>query len=83
MLSPLASQKDGDELIETLTVFLLDADSSTKQAGKILFLHKNTIQYRIGKIKRILNLDFDITKMPDTYALFKAVAINRLSKYDG
>ena len=80
IISPLLAQKDGDSLLETLTVFLLDANNSAKSAGEILFLHKNTIQYRVNKIKRLLNIDFDVFKTPDVYTLYKAVAVDRLFK---
>lgn len=72
----LGEGEEGDDLIKTIKVFLLDADSNTKTTGDHLFVHKNTVNYRMNKIKKILG--FDATKMPEAYALYKAVAIHRI-----
>jgi len=79
MLSTLRFQKDGEELVKTLEVYLLDANSNTKAAAEALFLHRNTIQYRINKIRRLLDFDFDASNPTGFYTLYKAVAINRLA----
>jgi len=42
----------------------------------LMFVHKNTIKYRIKKLSERFN--FKINKMPETYDLYKAVAIRRL-----
>lgn len=77
-LAPLQSADDYDDLIETLAVYLLDANSSTVETGEMMFIHKNTVKYRINKIKQ--RLGYDINKMPEYYALYLAVALKRLMK---
>lgn len=48
-------------LIETLTVWLLDESRNTQTAAKILKLHPNTLQYRLKKIKETISVDFENT----------------------
>lgn len=78
ILNLLGLQDDSavHELVSTLEVFLLDAESNVELTGKILFLHKSTIKYRIKKIKELLSCD--ILKLPEAYNLYTAVAIKRL-----
>lgn len=75
-LKPLQSQEDSNELIDTLSAFLLDAQCNMQQTGERLFLHKNTVKYRINKIKQ--RIGYDISKMPGAYKLYLAVALYRL-----
>lgn len=75
-LSPV--QKDNEELdlAETLAVFLLDADSSVTMTSELLYLHKNTVKYRIRRISNLLGYKPD--KMPEMLELYKACAVRRL-----
>lgn len=75
-LKPLQAQEDSIELIETLSAFLLDAQCNMQQTGERLFLHKNTVKYRINKIRQ--RIGYDISKMPGAYKLYLAVALYRL-----
>jgi len=75
-LKPLQGQEDSNELIETLAAYLLDTQSSVAQTGELLFLHKNTVKYRINKIKQ--RIGYDISKMPALYNLYLAAALYRL-----
>ena len=36
----------------TLSAYLLDAASELKKASEILFVHRNTVLYRLNKIKK-------------------------------
>jgi DNA-binding PucR family transcriptional regulator len=47
-----------------------------QKTGELMFLHKNTVKYRIRTIKELIGSD--ITKMPGFYDLYLAAAINRL-----
>ena len=47
LLDPIMSIKDGVEMIKTLTVFLLDKNSSITETAAHLFVHKNTVKYRL------------------------------------
>ncbi len=62
--------------IETLQIFLIDADSSVALTSEIMFVHKNTIKYRIAQINE--RLCFNVTKMPEATQLYTSCAIKRL-----
>ena len=61
---------------DTLSIFLLDGDSSVTRTAELLFLHKNTVKYRIQRISDLLGYHPD--KMPETVKLYQAVAVRRL-----
>lgn len=46
----------GSELMDTLFVYLQNS-GNTQRAAKMLSLHKNTLLYRIGRIRKILDCD--------------------------
>ena len=75
LIAPLVSH-NSEELIETLAVFLLDANQSTSETSKILFLHANTIQYRIRKIKELLNVE--LSDVSELFELSIALAVKRV-----
>ena len=75
-LDKLQLQYDQEDLFRTLATYLLDANMNLQQTGSLLFLHKNTIKYRLNKIKVILNCD--LVQMPETFALYQAAALRRL-----
>ncbi|MBC1442856.1 PucR family transcriptional regulator [Listeria seeligeri] len=75
-LLPLKPIAENEELIETLSVFLLEGESNYNQAAELLFLHKNTIKYRIQRINELLQ--YPVTKIPESYNLYIAVAVRRL-----
>lgn len=57
-ISPLLEEPDSDELISTLKVYL-ESESNCNIAAKKLFIHSNTVRYRIGKIQQICNIDLE------------------------
>lgn len=70
-------KNDNDNLLETLAVYLIDCDAQLNMSAETLYLHRNTVSYRINKIKQLVNADF--TKMPATYEYYLAAALWRLS----
>lgn len=64
------------DLVKTLEVFLLEADSNIAKTAELMFLHKNTIKYRIRCINE--RLCYPVTKMPEANDLYLACAIKRL-----
>lgn len=75
-------RQDGDEtnLVGTLECYLLDADMSVTQAAEKMFLHKNTIKYRIQRMAD--KLGFIPGTFPETMSLFTACGLNRLLRQD-
>lgn len=49
------------KLVETLREYL-SVSCSVKEAAKKLFLHRNTLNYRISKIEELTDLEFEDTK---------------------
>lgn len=74
-LKELGERGDSD-LYKTLETYFLDADMSIVKTAELLYLHKNTIKYRITKLTDIFH--YRINKMPEAYELYKAVAVHRL-----
>lgn len=75
-LSSLTNDGEGPDLVTTLTVYLLDSGLSISRTAEIMYLHKNTIKYRLQKIADVLGYKPDIP--PEMFELYKAVAVNRL-----
>lgn len=73
-LQPLSVNID-DSLLETLCTFVLDANCEIKMTAQILFLHRNTVQYRLSKIRALLRADF--SQMPLIFDTYLACAIYR------
>ncbi|WP_249436001.1 PucR family transcriptional regulator [Paenibacillus sp. Marseille-Q4541] len=62
--------------MRTLTTFLLDAKGSFDDCGKLLFVHKNTVKYRIKKISELIG--YDVTVNSEFYDVYIACMIYRL-----
>lgn len=61
---------------ETLGIYLIDMDANLTKTAQAMFLHKNTIKYRLKAISDILG--FHPGKMPDNIQLYRSLAIRRL-----
>lgn len=72
----IEDKKGNDEYIDTLCAFLLDANSNVQTTSEKMFVHKNTIKYRIKTMSDCLG--FAIGSMPESEKLFKACGIKRL-----
>ena len=59
ILKPLLEDGDSKALFETLSVFYLDTDCDVKGTAAQLYVHRNTIQYRLSKIRSITNFRTD------------------------
>ena len=57
-LQPLLErdERQGGELVETLRAFLLSNGRPTEAAAS-LYVHRNTVRYRLGQISELLNVD--------------------------
>lgn len=73
---PFRKLRDSNSMVDTLCVFLLDADQGILRTSEKLFVHSNTIKYRL----RIMSdcLGYPIGSMPATYGLYLAAGVKRL-----
>jgi DNA-binding PucR family transcriptional regulator len=74
-LAPGDERQAGD-LRATLAAFLLDADGSLEKCAELLFLHRNTIKYRLQHISE--RLGFKVGHMPETLEVYTAAALERI-----
>ena len=63
-------------LLETLECYLLDARMHVTLTAEKMFLHKNTIKYRLQRIAD--HLGFVPGELPESMPLFTACALDRL-----
>lgn len=73
VIVPILNDK---EMLRTLTTFLLDANANFDKCSKILFIHKNTVKYRIKKISELIG--YDVTVYSEFYDVYIACMIYRL-----
>ena len=78
LLEPLLEGKDGPDIVRALSVFLLDTNRSVTQTAEQLFVHKNTVKYRIQKAGDILG--FHIGDVPQSKNLIYALSLQRIMK---
>lgn len=75
-LSPLKAEREEAELCRTLAVYLLDAAQNVSDTADRLFLHKNTVKYRLQRISA--RLGSRVGKLPELFELYRACALERL-----
>ena len=75
-ISPVQTDSEELDLAATLSVYLLDGAMSITLTAGLLFIHKNTVKYRIQRISNLLGYRPD--KMPELLELYKACAVRRL-----
>lgn len=80
LLEPILSGKDGADIVRTLTVFLLDRNSSITETAAHLFVHKNTVKYRLQKAGNLLG--FHVGDIPQSKNLIYALALRRILQHD-
>lgn len=76
MFTPILAGRDGDDILNTLTAYLLDRNSSITETAAILFVHKNTVKYRLQKASDIFG--FRVGDVPQSKNLIFALALRRL-----
>ena len=60
---------------------MIDCDSKLNLTAQTLFLHRNTVTYRLNKVRQLTNTNF--TLMPAAYDFYMALALWRYQKMDG
>lgn len=58
ILGPLLAYESGDELIRTLEAYF-ERNGNLKKTANVLYIHRNTLLYRLERIKEITGLDLD------------------------
>lgn len=76
LLGALDEAGEGMELRKTLGVYLLDGDGGVTRTAQLLFLHKNTVKYRLQRINDCLG--FHVGRMPESFPAYYAAALERL-----
>lgn len=79
-LEPILARRDGADIARTLAVYLLDRNSSVVETAGALFVHKNTVKYRLQKAGDILG--FRVGDIPQSKDLIYALALRRLLRYE-
>ncbi|MBU5213806.1 PucR family transcriptional regulator ligand-binding domain-containing protein [Heyndrickxia oleronia] len=77
VISPILND---EESMRTLMTFLLDANGNFDTCGKLLYIHKNTVKYRIKKISE--QIGNDVTMYSEFYDVYIACMIYRLINND-
>lgn len=75
-LDRLKSCSEDWDAVETLGIYLIDMEASLTRTAEAMFLHKNTIKYRLKVISDALG--FRPNKMPDNISLYQSLAVSRL-----
>lgn len=75
-LNVLAPIMDSKEQLMTLCSFLLDAGADFQECSEQLFIHKNTVKYRIKKISETLG--YNVMRFSESYECYIACLTYRL-----
>ncbi len=75
-LSLLKGEREAEELKRTLAVYLLDTGCGLAETAKRLYLHKNTIKYRLRCMSDCFG--YRVGTMPSSMGLYEAMAIERI-----
>ena len=66
----------GKALFETATTYL-DGGGGLESTARILFVHPNTVRYRLGRIAVVTG--YDLSQPREAYTVRLAVAVGRLA----
>jgi carbohydrate diacid regulator len=70
------SKQNLDQIIETLKTFY-EANGSITEAAEKLFIHKNTLQYRLKRIKE--DTGYDPRILPDATMFYVALTFHLIN----
>jgi purine catabolism regulator len=76
ILGPLFAYEGGGELLRTLEAYF-ECNGNLSQAAEMLFIHRNTLIYRMERIAEISGLDLDNTET--RLAVQLALRIHRMT----
>lgn len=78
IIEPLTKAGGNDDLLKTLEVYYLDASCEIKKTSQMLYVHRNTIPYRLNKIRSITGLHPG--NLTSSWLLNITVACHRLAQ---
>lgn len=78
IIEQIIAASGNDELLKTLEVYYLDAECEIKKTSQLLYVHRNTIQYRLNKIRSITGIHPG--NLTSSWLLYGTVACYRLSR---
>lgn len=84
LLSPLhkiGGKTKAEDMKQFLATYLLDADMDINQLSQTMYLHRNTVKYRIKTLSDVFG--FPLGTFPDTQELMLVVAMDRLQGTEG
>jgi len=76
LLDRLKGGSEDWNMLDTLSIYLLDSGSSITRTAELLHVHKNTVKYRLGIIDNCLGHKHD--KMPDIIKIYYALGFHRI-----
>lgn len=78
LLEPIKNydKKNNSKMLDTFGILLIDNDLNIKKSSQDLFIHQNTVQYRIKKIEEILGENINKSSVIFTYLI--ALTLDRL-----
>ena len=79
-VQPLLDQKDGDELVRLVFTWC-ESRFSIRETADRLFVHSNTVKYRLDRIERLTGMD--PRDFSDCMALYVTLMLCRLNSSDG
>ena len=72
-------EKEDPALIDTLQTYFLDGDMNMVRTAEIMFVHVNTVKYRMKALEKIIGHKFN--RLPEGYDLYQSLALYRLKKF--
>lgn len=76
-IGPLLAHESSSELIQTLEAYF-ESNGNLSQAAEALFIHRNTLIYRLERLTRIMHLD--LNEQENRLAIQLALRIHRMTK---
>ena len=76
--SSISKLRENQELMHTLCVYLLDSQRDIQKASELLFVHRNTVKYRLKQISKLLECDLSV--YDESLVYYLACIIYRLKQ---
>lgn len=76
LLDPLKNNADWDDLAQTICAWC-ESGFNQKNAASMLYIHRNTLHYRLSKIQQITNIES--TNFKKMFTLYLGILMNRVN----